>query len=88
MSTLHSLIEQQVGDHLAVIQEASETASKEHSLEKALDRMLGAPEAHRRAHAHTPHARRMHARAPARARARACAHTTYMHIHIHIHMHV
>ena len=46
MSTLHSLIEQQVGDHLAVIQEASETASKEHSLEKALDRMLGAPEAH------------------------------------------
>ena len=42
MSTLHSLIEQQVGDHLAIIQEASETASKEHSLEKALDRMLGA----------------------------------------------
>ena len=41
MSTLHSLIAQQVGDHLAIIHEASETASKEHSLEKALDRMLG-----------------------------------------------
>ena len=40
MSTLLSLVEQQVADHLGAIQEMSETASKEYSLEKALDRML------------------------------------------------
>ena len=41
MSTLASLLEQNVGDYIEQIQEASDTASKEFSLEKALDKMLG-----------------------------------------------
>ena len=40
MSTLASLIEQNVGDYIEQIQEASDAASKEYSLEKALDKML------------------------------------------------
>ena len=40
MSTLSSMLEQKVGDHLDSIQEMSDTSSKEYSLEKALDKML------------------------------------------------
>jgi dynein heavy chain len=41
MTTLSSLLEQKVGDHLDQIQEASDTASKEFALERLLDKMLG-----------------------------------------------
>ena len=40
MSTLFSLLEQNVGEHLEAIKEQSDIASKECSLEKTLDKML------------------------------------------------
>ena len=40
MTTLASLLEQNVGDYIEQIQEASDTASKEFALERLLDKML------------------------------------------------
>ena len=41
VTTLFSLLEQNVGEHLEAINEQSDIASKEMSLEKTLDKMLG-----------------------------------------------
>jgi len=72
-----------VGDQLEAINEQSDVASKEMSLEKALDRMLGAPQ---RIDACT---RTRHTRAkctPAHPHAHAHAHTHAYDMHMHMHM--